>query len=58
MDAAVGGPRIRVARPPPLRRAERLPGIDHMRGLVIVLMALDHVRDFFDADALRFSPPI
>jgi uncharacterized membrane protein len=55
MDAAVEEPRIRVATTP-LRRAERLPGIDHMRGLVIVLMALDHVRDFFDADALRFSP--
>ncbi len=40
----------------PPKRAERLPGIDHMRGLVMILMALDHVRDFFDADALRFSP--
>ena len=55
MVAAVEESRIRVATDPP-QRAERLPGIDHLRGVVIVLMALDHVRDFFDADALRFSP--
>ena len=30
------------------RRAYRLAGIDMVRGLVIVVMALDHVRDFFN----------
>jgi len=37
-------------------RSIRLPEIDRLRGLIIVLMALDHMRDFLDADALRFNP--
>jgi uncharacterized membrane protein len=38
------------------RRAfPRLDTIDRLRGLVIVIMMLDHVREFFAADALRFE---
>ena len=36
--------------------ASRLAIIDKLRGLVIILMVLDHVRDFFSVDAYRFSP--
>lgn len=35
---------------------ERLAIIDKLRGLVIVVMVLDHVRDFFHDQAYRFSP--
>ncbi|HTD05146.1 DUF1624 domain-containing protein [Undibacterium sp.] len=45
-----------------LQKSARLPAIDLLRGIVIVLMALDHTRDFFAAtpfdplDLLRTSP--
>jgi uncharacterized membrane protein len=35
---------------------QRLGSVDLLRGLVMVIMLLDHTREYVHADALRFSP--
>jgi uncharacterized membrane protein len=40
-------------RPP---ASSRLLSLDALRGTVMVIMAIDHIRDFFDRSAMAFSP--
>lgn len=34
----------------------RVTAVDALRGLVMIVMALDHTRDFLSAEAMNFSP--
>ena len=38
------------------KRQYRIEAIDRLRGLVLILMVLDHVREYFSAAALQFEP--
>ena len=39
-----------------LRSLPRIPAVDLARGLVMILMAIDHTRDYVHAGAMAFPP--
>src|SRR5689334_22976562 len=40
---------------PPITKP-RIQSVDALRGLIMIIMALDHVRDFISAAAMTFEP--
>ncbi|MEO8406316.1 MAG: heparan-alpha-glucosaminide N-acetyltransferase domain-containing protein [Chitinophagaceae bacterium] len=45
-----------IAGSPMLDKSKRVESIDLLRGIVMIIMAIDHVRDYFSYEAFIYSP--
>jgi len=41
----------------PAQPAPRIQSVDALRGAIMILMAIDHIRDYIARSAMQFYPP-